>query len=74
MAAANTLLMRFPTEMLEALAEAVIGELDRRGGDPDLEPEEDRCLAGDDAVFFGAAVTLCPPIGGVPQRYALNEF
>lgn len=64
------LLAGMPTKVLELLAEAVIGELDSRMGDPDLEPEEDRCLAGDDAVFSGPVITLCQPMISRPGRCA----
>lgn len=43
-------LTRLPREIIEAIIEAALAELDARDGDPDLEPEEDRCVAYDDAL------------------------
>lgn len=39
---------RLPRETIEAIIEAALTELDAREGDPDLEPEEDRCATHDD--------------------------
>lgn len=42
---------------LEALTERLIDRLDEIDGDPDIEDDtEDRCAAGDDAVFSGPVV------------------
>lgn len=40
--------MRLDRPEIERLAEGLIAGLDALDGDPDLEPEQDRCLAGDD--------------------------
>lgn len=49
-----------PTVLLNRLAEAIIDELDRRYGDPDMEPEEERCSAGDDGLFGGPVFRMLP--------------
>jgi hypothetical protein len=64
---------------LEDVVERLIDELDRRDGDPDLEPEEDRCVAGDDGcgpveqhgrVFWGSE---CDEHGVGTPRYGLDQ-
>ena len=39
---------RLPRPAIERLTEELIASLDAADGDPDLEPEQDSCLAGDD--------------------------
>lgn len=45
--------MTLDTVTISRIIEQLIDELDRRSGDPDLEPDDDRCAAGDDGVFSG---------------------
>jgi hypothetical protein len=55
---------------LEGIVDAAIAELDRRDGDPDREPEEDRCAAGDDLVGIPAFSDKRP---GDPDDAELDE-
>ena len=55
-----------PRRILSRLTACLIERLDEMDGDPDLEPEDDRCLAGDDGVFAGAAYPNAP---GYSARY-----
>lgn len=68
---------------LEDVVERLIDELDRRDGDPDLEPEEDCCAAGDDGcgpvkqqghVLWGSAWddqgVITPPLRARPVARA----
>jgi hypothetical protein len=52
--------MRLPGESIERLTEGLISSLDAIDGDPDLEPEEDRCEAGDDG---------CAPVWVMGRRH-----
>ena len=56
MEAALALIPNLPRSLLCRLTERLIEHLDEMDGDVDLEPEEDRCDAGDDGIFSGAVV------------------
>lgn len=45
----------FDRAAIEATIEELIAMLDEIDGDPDLEPEEDMCVAGDDGCGFHRA-------------------
>jgi hypothetical protein len=45
------------------MVEALIAQMDALEGDPDLEPEEDRCEAGDDMVAAGPIVDTGRDLG-----------
>ena len=54
--------LRFvPSSIIGRLIEVLIDELDIRGGDCDLEPEEDCCAAGDDQMRGGPVYRLVAP-------------
>lgn len=50
-----------PRDVLSAIVTAMINRIDELDGDPDFEPEQDRCLAGDD----GCGAVVIPWFGRV---------